>query len=160
MFFLFPIIIFTLYLIKYIRTRDKYELSVYVRKYLIGLGIAFIILSFASESTFKTFEFLASGRGYIKTVVFQLSDYEEIDFIRSYTPSKYKSKYNRHRSLYIVRKCDEKQLLSYINDMINFLDEPQQTSKNTFKVLSSKYGKVWININDKGHYFLVEIFDI
>ncbi|WP_028042547.1 hypothetical protein [Candidatus Stoquefichus massiliensis] len=86
----------------------------------------FIILSIVSQSVFKTFEFLAGARGYIKTVVFQLSDYEEIDFIKSYDPSVYNSRYELHRSIYIVKKCDEKQLLSYIDDMINFLCEPQQ----------------------------------
>lgn len=160
-FFLFPIIIFSLYLIKYVRTRDKYDAWTSIKKYVLGLIIMFVVFSFASRTAFKTFEFLASAYGYIETVVLQVSDYEKIDFAKSNIKSlKHRIRYNAHRNLYIVKKCDEKQLLSYIDEIIIFSDKPLQIGNNEYNATSVKYGKVWIQIYTKENYILVAIHNL
>lgn len=160
-FFLFPIVIFSLYLIRFVRTRDKYDAWTSIKKYVLGLGILFVVFSFASRTAFKTFEFLASTNGYIKTVVLQVSDYEKIDFAKSNIKAlKHRIRYNSHRNLYIVKKCDEKQLLSYIDEIISFSDNPLQIGNNEYNATSVKYGKVWIQIYNKESYILVAIHNL
>lgn len=159
-FYLFPLIICVCFLIKYIGNKNGDYVWEEMRKYILVSGFVFCVLSFTSKYIFNSFEFLASGYGYVKTVVLKISDYEKIDFSKNIKNQiGHKDKININRDLYIVKKCDEKVTLQYIDEIVGFKEMPtkKKNTDNKYEANTKKYGIIWFTIHLNDKYNLVEI---
>lgn len=158
--YLFPLIICVCFLIKYIGNRNGDYVWEEMRKHILVSGFVFCILSFTSKYIFNSFEFLAGGYGYVKTVVLKISDYEKIDFSKNIKNQiGHKDKMNINRDLYIVKKCDEKVTLQYIDEIVGFKEMPtkKKNTDNKYEANTKKYGIIWFTIYLNDKYNLVEI---
>lgn len=159
-FYLFPLIICVCFLIKYIGNKNGDYVWEEMRKYILVSGFVFCVLSFTSKYIFNSFEFLASGDGYVKTVVLKISDYEKIDFSKNIKNQiGHKDKININRDLYIVKKCDEKVTLQYIDEIVGFKEMPtkRKTLIINMKPIQRNMELIWLSIHLNDKYNLVEI---
>lgn len=159
-FLFFPLLLLVCFLYKYVEYRDSYQAWYSIKTGFIVSVILFIIFSFVSKYSLDTIEFLAGSYGYIKTVVFHISDYEKIDFSGNYTDIRGKNTKEKNRNLYIVGNTNRNMILEYVDKIVGFKGDPKLESEYSdyYVAESYKYGHIRIRIDFRNNYSLVGIY--
>lgn len=159
-FLFFPLLQIICFLYRYLECRDRYQAWYRIKKGVIITVILCVIFSFISKYTLNTIEFLTGGYGYIKTVVFNISDYEKIDFSGNYTDIRGKNTKEKNRDLYIVGNTDKNMILECVDKIVGFKGNPKLESEYSdyYVVESYKYGHIRIRIDFRNNYSLVDIY--
>lgn len=122
------------------------------KKFYIILIIGFMS-SFVSMYTMDTLDSFNAAYGYIKTVIFHISNYQKIDFLTE----SFKNDMRR-RDLYITDSTNIDQIILYVDEITGFKEQIFNYYDNSYKVDTVQYGKIVFNIEIKKNYSIIMIY--
>lgn len=152
-YFLFPCIMSLWYLKRYISTRNGYTTWEGMKKRFYIILIICFMSSFVSVYTMDTIDSFNATYGYIKTIIFHISDYQKIDFL-----SKSFKNDMRKRDLYIADSTDINQLISYVDEIAGFKNQIHNYYDRTYSVDTVQYGEIVFDIQIKKNYSIIKIY--